>query len=148
MKEDKMLYYNLKFNGEYFLICDDKEWSLQRNKFVFREVMNSKDNTEDDLKHFLKEHKIYDYAMISSVRIMALSIFQIILIIINQQLQLTEITYFVHGCIFYIAIEVLTKVLTQGHNDVVKEKILKDDMLYLESKKKEILKKKRKPKSQ
>ena len=48
MKDDKMLEYNLKLNGEYFFVNKGKEWELRRNKYFTHTIMNSKENTIEE----------------------------------------------------------------------------------------------------
>lgn len=141
MKDDKMLYYNLKLNGEYFLYMQGEKWSLQRNKVVIYEVMNQENNTQDELKAFVKEHTIYDYSMIACVRTIITSLFVCILSIINLKYKLVEIRYFIYGALFVILTEILVRTIVNSHNNKIRQKIYKEDMKFFDDRREQLQKK-------
>lgn len=139
MKNNKMLEYNLKLNQEYFFIEYRGNWKLHRNKYYIYEVMNSENNTEEELKKFIKEHKTYDYTMVAGLKSIIMCGFLLVLALININLNLVEISYFMYGAWFVLLIELLVRTLVNSHNNKVKDKICQEDMEFLEKKKKEIL---------
>ena len=131
MKEIKMLEYNMKLNEEYFLYCDEKEWKLLRNKICIYEVMNSKDNTEEELIKFIKEHTMYNYYMSSGLKNVIICIIALILAIINIKTSSLEIKGLIWGMVFVTLIDNLLRIVVSSHNDKIKNKILEEDKTHL-----------------
>lgn len=129
---NKMLNYNLKLNNEYFYYETDNQWELNRNKFMTYNVMNSKNNTEDELKQFVKEHTTYDYKIVSGIKNIILSLICLILSIINFKFHLTEIAYFIWGMLFNLIISNITKLFLDNYNKKIMDKIFNEDKKYLE----------------
>jgi len=138
MKDSKFLYYNLKLNQEYFLITSNDEWILTRNKFVFYKVMNSNDNTEEQLKQFIKEHTTYDYQRVIGIISIFLSIAMAILSIINMKYKTAELTFFVYGACSIILIECFVRMSLNSHNRKVLNKIYEEDMEFFKKKEREL----------
>lgn len=140
MKENRMLEYNLKLNQEYFIThnTDETEWNLQRNKFCIYEIMNSDNNTEEELKQFVKEHKTYNYTIVMGISSIIICFFVLMLSFINTKLHLVEIRFFVCGAWFILLIEMLLRTLVNSHNNKIKDKIFKEDMKFIKKRAKEI----------
>ena len=136
--KDKMLIYNLKLNQEYFLITYGDEWKLQRNKMFIYDIMTSKDNTEEELKQFVKEHTIYNLSMAYNITNIICSLLALILSIINLKYNLVEIRFFIWGMLFVIFAENIPSFTVKNHNDKIQKKILDEDKKFIDDRKKEI----------
>lgn len=146
MEKNKMLEYNIKLNKEFWYQEYIREgnkisWRLQRNIFDIHEIMNSENNTEEELKQFIKEHTLYDYVrVIGRVQIYT-SIIVFLLQVINVKFfNLIEISCFVLGSLLMMWVEFITRSITNYHNNKVDEKIIEEDIEYIKKRKKEILK--------
>lgn len=141
MNNIEFLDYNLKLNQEYFLMSKENEWSLHRNKYVIYEVMNSKKNTKEELKKFVKEHHTYNYTIIAGLQAIIMSFALCIMGFINIKLNNKLLRYFILGALFYTLIEILVRSIVNAHNNKIKDKILKEDMSYFDKQKEKLSKK-------
>lgn len=129
---DKMININMKLNEEYFYSEINGEWVLTRNKMLFYKVMDSKNNTEEELKKFIKEHRTYNYNFTIGFVNIILSLITGILAIINIKLNSIELRYFINGMLIVLLVNALSKIIINSHNDEVKDKIFEEDKKYLE----------------
>ena len=134
---NKMLEYNLKLNGEYFLYLDKDKWVLVRNKFFNYEVMNSTKNTEEELKQFIKKHSTYKYDLVSGFVNIILSIIAVILSIINMKLNNVALRTFIYGMLLVLIVQCLVKIIADNHNQKVLDRIFEEDKEYLKNLKEE-----------
>ena len=134
---NKMLEYNLKLNGEYFLYLDKDKWVLVRNKFFNYEVMNSKKNTEEELKQFIKKHSTYEYDLVSGFVNIILSVIAVILSIINIKLNNVALSTFIYGMLLVLIVQCLVKTLVDSHNQKVLDRIFEEDREYIKNLKEE-----------
>ena len=134
---DKIININMKLNEEYFYSEIDGEWVLNRNKMFFYRVMDSKNNTEEELKKFIKEHRTYNYNLTNGFVNIILSLITVILAIINIKLNSIELRYFINGMLIVLLVNALSKFMINSHNDEVKDKIFEEDKKYLEGLKNE-----------
>lgn len=134
---NKMLEYNLKLNGEYFLYLDKDKWVLVRNKFFNYEVMNSTKNTEEELKQFIKQHSTYKYDLVSGFVNIILSIIAVILSIINIKLHNEILSGFMYGMLLVLIVQCLAKILADNHNQKVLDRIFEEDREYVRNLKEE-----------
>ena len=131
MKNNKMLEYNMKLGEEYFLVDNENEWKLLRNKICIYEVMNSKDNTEEELKKFIKEHTMLNYYLLSGLENVIICIIAIILGIINIKIRSLEIKGLTLGMVLATLIDNLLRVIVSSHNNKIKDKIFEEDKTHL-----------------
>ena len=131
--KNKFFDYNFKLNDEYFLYGYDEEWILVRNKHFDYEVMNSKKNTEEELKQFVKEHTIYRHDFKIGIKDMILSLICLILSIINIDLHSDELRGLIFGMLIVLCTNSIVRIIVNGHNNEVREKIFDDDKRYVES---------------
>jgi len=131
MKNNKMLEYNMKLGEEYFLVDNENEWKLLRNKICIYEVMNSKDNTEEELKKFIKEHTMLNYYLLSGLENVIICIIAIILGIINIKIRSLEIKGLTLGMVLATLIDNLLRVIVNSHNHKIKDKIFEEDKTHL-----------------
>lgn len=129
---DKIININMKLNEEYFYSEIDGEWVLNRNKMLFYRVMDSKNNTEEELNKFIKEHRTYNYNFTLGFVNIMLSLTATILSIINLKFHSVELRCFIYGMLLTLLVNALCKIIINSHNDKVKDKILKEDIKYLE----------------
>lgn len=129
---DKIININMKLNEEYFYSEINGEWVLNRNKMFFYRVMDSKNNTEEELNKFIKEHRIYNYNFTIGFVNIILSLITVILAIINIKLNSIELRYFINGMLIVLLVNALSKFMINSHNDEVKDKIFEEDKKYLE----------------
>ena len=134
---NKMLEYNLKLNGEYFLYLDKDKWVLVRNKFFNYEVMNSTKNTEEELKQFIKQHSTYKYDLVSGFVNVILSVIAVILSIINIKLNNVALRTFIYGMLLVLIVQCLVKTIVNIHNQKILDKIFDEDREYLKNLKEE-----------
>lgn len=134
---NKMLEYNLKLNGEYFLYLDKDKWVLVRNKFFNYEVMNSTKNTEEELKQFIKKHSTYQYNLVSGFVNIILSVIAVILSIINIKLNNVALRTFIYGMSLVLIVQGLVKIIVDNHNQKVLDRIFEEDKEYLKNLKEE-----------
>ena len=148
---NKMLEYNLKLNGEYFLYLDKDKWILVRNKFFNYEVMSSTKNTETELKQFIKKHSTYKYDLVSGFVNVILSIIAVILSIINMKINNVALRTFIYGMLLVLIVQSLVKIIVDNHNQKVLDRIFEEDKEYLKNlkeEKKDVKNKKKKSKGE
>ena len=130
---DKMININMKLNEEYFYSEINGEWVLNRNKMFFYRVMDSKNNTEEELNKFIKEHRTYNYNLTNGFVNIMLCLTTTILSIINIKLNSIELRCFINGMLIVLLVNALSKIIINSHNDEVKDKIYHEDIEYLKS---------------
>ena len=129
---DKMININMKLNEEYFYSEINGKWVLNRNKMLFYKVMDSKNNTEEELKKFIKDHRTYNYNFTLGFVNIILSLTATVLSIINLKFHSIELRYFIYGMLFTLLVNVLCKIIINSHNYKVEDKIFEEDKKYLE----------------
>ena len=134
--KNKFFEYNLKFNDEYFLFDDENNWVLVRSKHFHYEVMNSKKNTEEDLKQFVKEHTMYRYDFKLGIKDMILSLICLIMSIINISLHSDELRGLIFGMLIVMCTNSIVRIIVNEHNNKVRNKIFEEDKKRIEGIKK------------
>ena len=131
--KNKFFEYNLKFNEEYFLFDDENNWILVRSKHFNYEVMNSKYDTEEDLKQFVKEHTMYRYDFKIGIKDMILNSICLIMSIINLSLHSDELRGLIFGMLIVMCTNSIVRIIVNEHNNKVRNKIFEEDKKYVES---------------
>ena len=125
--------YNFKLNDEYFLFVNGKEWSLVRSKHFIYEIMNSKNNTEEELKQFVKEHTMYRHDFKLGIKDIILGLLCMILSIINENLHSNELRGLIFGMLIVILSNNIVRIIVNANNDAIRDKIYEEDKKYIES---------------
>lgn len=130
MEIKEMMKINYKL-GNGFVVCPtDYGWSLLRSG-SYRMVMNSKENTEEELYEFVEEHKEYNAVAILNDIGIALNLLILILLILNTWfIHLTNITFFCIGAIMILFPILLTINYIRANNVETYKKILEEDLKY------------------
>ena len=134
--KNKFFDYNLKLNDEYFLFDDENKWILVRSKHFNYEVMNSKENTEEELKQFVKEHTMYRHDFKIGIKDIILNLICLILSIININLHSNELRGLIFGMLIVTCTNSLVRIIVNEHNNEVKNKIFEEDKKRIEGIKK------------
>lgn len=125
----KSLKINYRLGSNFLLFPTFDGWVLMRNG-SYRPIMNSKDNTEEELEQFVKEHREYNalvvmrlYALIANLIVLGLCFANIY---IHSQL----LSYLVMGALIILIPTLMIINIVGNNNHDVYEKVLDEDMEY------------------
>ena len=129
MKVDEIIKLSLKLGEKYYIVPGINDtWSLIRNNRLGQIVMDSEHNTEEELKEFVKKHRIYDLpnalaisSIIANTVILGLSITN--LFIHSQFLSAFNI-----GALLIIVMNLIIRNIVGDHNFEIEEKIRENDI--------------------
>lgn len=125
----KNLKYNYKLGTNYVLFPTSDGWILTRSG-SYRPIMNSGDNTEEQLEQFVKEHREYNtLAVISRYGLIA-NLIILILCVVNMFVHNSLITYFNFGALMVLIPMLLIVSHIGSNNHEVYQKVLDEDIEY------------------
>lgn len=125
----KSLKINYKLGSNYLLFPTTDGWVLMRSG-SYRPIMNSNENTEEELERFVKEHR--EYNALAVIRLFALiaNLIVLALCFANIYIHSELLSYFVIGAIVILIPTLMIVSFIGGNNHDLYEKVLDEDMSY------------------
>lgn len=149
MSIDEIIKLSMKLGDEHILIPTINDgWKLIRNNKIGQTIMDSEHNTEDELRKFVKKHRIFDLSNVISTTILIINSLVFILCIVNIFINSQFLRAFIFGALMVISIILLVKIIVNEHNWEVKDTIINEDIERLEEFQKKVKEKKVKTKIQ
>lgn len=129
MDVKKSLKINYKLGSNFLLFPTHDGWVLMRSG-SYRPIMNSNDNTDEELEKFVKEHR--EYNVLAIIRLFGIIANLIILglCVANLYIHSSLLSYFNLGAIIILLPMLIIINYIGINNREVYEKVLDEDMEY------------------
>lgn len=129
MDVKKSLKINYRLGSNYLLFPTFDGWVLMRSG-SYRPIMNSNDNTEEQLEEFVKEHREYNALVIMRVFALVANLIVLGLCFANIYIHSELLSYFVIGAIVILIPTLMIISFVGSNNRDTYQKVLDEDMEY------------------
>jgi hypothetical protein len=125
----KSLKINYKLGSNYLLFPTHDGWVLMRSG-SYRPIMNSNDNTDEQLDKFVKEHREYNALTILTRYTIIANLIILGLCVLNLFKHSTTLSYFCWGALMVLLPMLILINYMIVENKKVYHKVLNEDQIY------------------
>ena len=125
----KCLKINYKLGSNFLLVPTSDGWILMRSG-SYRPIMNSNENTEEELEQFVREHREYNTLVIMRKFSLIANVIILSLCLSNIYIHSELLSYFVMGALVILIPTLMIVSFIGESNREVYEKVLDEDMAF------------------
>lgn len=126
----KSLKINYKLGSNFLLFPTFDGWVLMRSG-SYRPIMNSDDNTEEQLEQFVKEHREYNPLVIMRLFALIANLIVLGLCFTNIYIHSELLSYFIMGTLVILIPILMIISIIGSNNHETYQKVLDEDMEYI-----------------
>lgn len=132
MSVEEIIKLSMKMGDKYYIIpLANDGWYVVRDNHLGTIVLDSEHNTEEELRQFVKEHRIFNLSNVMSKTSLVFNSLIFVLCIINIFINSSFLKGFNLGALLTICIMLLVRTIVDSHNWRVKDKIMNEDIEYV-----------------